>query len=266
MSGTVGAHNELHSEQGALPGEHPGRSRNPVVKVADVAWLEFEKPDLDRAEAFAGAFGFSTALRSRDELQLRGSDPGAPCVLIRRGPRSRFVGTAFRAHDEVDVLRLADVTGAPTKALPESIGGLSVELADPSGVPVRVVAGMHNLPELPGQDPHVFNFGHQLNRTNATQRPPRRPTMVQRLGHVVLQTTKYTEALNFYLDNLGMIVSDFLYYPGQRDRGPVMSFIRCDRDSTPTDHHTLALALGPADRYVHSAYQVSRPGCACRGR
>ncbi len=24
----------------------------------------------------------------------------------------------------------------------------------------------------------------------------------------------------------------------------------------PTDHHTLALVLGPSDRYVHSAYQV----------
>jgi hypothetical protein len=36
-----------------------------------------------------------------------------------------------------------------------------------------------------------------------------------------------------------------------------MSFIRCDRGSTPADHHTLALALGPANRYVHSAYQVS---------
>lgn len=36
-----------------------------------------------------------------------------------------------------------------------------------------------------------------------------------------------------------------------------MSFIRCDRGSTPTDHHTLAMALGPAKhRYVHSAYQV----------
>lgn len=35
-----------------------------------------------------------------------------------------------------------------------------------------------------------------------------------------------------------------------------MSFIRCDRGSVPADHHTLALALGPADRYVHSAYQV----------
>jgi hypothetical protein len=79
---------------------------------------------------------------------------------------------------------------------------------------------------------------------------------VQRLGHVVVQTTRYTEALNWYLDNLGMIVSDFLYYPGQRDRGPVMSFMRCDRGSLPSDHHTLAMALGPTNRYVHSAYQV----------
>src|SRR6202011_5024019 len=62
--------------------------------------------------------------------------------------------------------------------------------------------------------------------------------------------------LNWYLDNLGMIVSDFLYYPGQRDRGPTMSFIRCDRGTTPTDHHTVALALGPTNRYLHSAYQV----------
>ena len=103
---------------------------------------------------------------------------------------------------------------------------------------------MHELPELARQQPHVFNVGHELRRINATQRPPRVPARVQRLGHVVLQTTKYAEALDWYLDNLGMIVSDFLYYPGQRDRGPVMSFIRCDRGATPTDHHTLAHGAG----------------------
>lgn len=54
-----------------------------------------------------------------------------------------------------------------------------------------------------------------------------------------------------------MIVSDFLFCPGQRGRGPVMSFIRCDRGATPSDHHTLAMVLGPANRYVHSAYQVA---------
>ena len=257
MDDAVGAHQDLHSEQGARRGEHPGRSRNPVIKVQDIAWLEFEKPDLMRAEAFAQAFGFSTALRTDDELQLRGTDPGAPCVIVRRGTRSRFVGVAFTAQDEADVLRLADATGATARPLPESVGGISVDLIDPSGVPVRVVAGTHDSAPLPRQVPPVLNFGDELLRTNTTQRPPRIPARVRRLGHVVLQSTRYLEAVNWYLDHLGMIVSDFLYFPGQRDLGPAMSFIRCDRGDTPAHHHSLAMALGPRNRYVHSAYEVS---------
>jgi catechol 2,3-dioxygenase-like lactoylglutathione lyase family enzyme len=253
----VGAHTDLHSDQGARQGEHPGRSRDPIIKVHDIAWLEFEKPDLVRAEAFARAFGFSTALRTDDELHLRGTDAGSPCVLIQQGPRSRFVAAAYTAQDQSDVLRLAEATGTRVRALPESLGGVAVDLIDPSGLTVRVVHGTHQLAALPPQPPHQYNFGHEFARINTTQRPPREPTRVQRLGHVVLQTTKYREALDWYLDHLGMIVSDFLYYPGQRDRGPVLSFIRCDRGQTPADHHTLGLTLGPANRYIHSAYQVS---------
>ena len=141
----IGAHNGLHSEQGALPGEHPGRSANPVIKVHDVIWLEFEKPDLKKAEAFALAFGFSVALRTDDELHLRGSDAGAPCVLIRRGPRSRFIGPAFVAAEHSDLLRLADATGATVRPLPETVGGVTVDLVDPSGIPLRVVSGTHQL-------------------------------------------------------------------------------------------------------------------------
>jgi Glyoxalase/Bleomycin resistance protein/Dioxygenase superfamily len=257
MVETKSAHRGLHAEQGALSGEHPGRSRNPVIKVVDIAWLEFEKPDLTRAEAFARAFGFQTAHHGPDELQLRGTQSGGPCVIVRRGPRTRFTGVAFRACDEVDVLRLADKLGAAARPLPETIGGLSVDLVDPSGIPVHVVAGMHQLPELPGQQAHIFNFGDDLQRANTAQRPSRVPARIQRLGHLVVRSTRYFEALNWYLDNLGMLVSDFLFFPGQRERGPTMSFIRCDRGSTPADHHTLALVLGPANRYVHSAYQVS---------
>lgn len=254
---TVGAHQGLHSEHGAIAGEHLGRCRNPVIKVHDIAWLEFEKPDLVRAEAFAHAFGFATVIRTEDRLQFRGTDAAAPCLVVRKGRRSRFTGVAFVAQDEVDVLRLAEALGAPTRPLPESMGGLGVDLVDPSGVPVRVVAGIHTLPPLPPQPPHTLNVGRELMRINETQRPARIPARVQRLGHIVLQSTRYIEALNWYLDNLGMIVSDFLYFPGQRDQGPTMSFIRCDRGGTPTDHHTLAIALGPRNRYVHSAYQVA---------
>ncbi|MGW4351452.1 VOC family protein [Nocardia sp. NPDC004582] len=257
MSGHHDVHTGLHSEQGARADEHPGRASNPVIKVLDLAWLEFEKPDLDAAEAFAHAFGFATASRTAAELQLRGTDPGAPCVLIRRGSRSRFVGPAFRAADSADLLRLAAATGARAVPLPESLGGLTVDLVDPSRLRVRVVAETHDLEALPTQRPHIFNFGHEVARVNAAQRPPRAPARVRRLGHVVIQSTRYRETLDWYLRNLGLIVSDFLFYPGQRERGPVMSFIRCDRGSVPADHHTLALTLGPSNRYVHSAYQVA---------
>ena len=257
MSGHHGTHNDLHSEAGALKGEHPGRATNPGIKVHDLAWLEFQKPDLKQSEIFAHAFGFATTLRTADELHLRGTDAGSPCVIIRKGSGSRYLGAAFRAADSGDVLRLAGITGATAGPLPESIGGLGVDLRDPSGALVRVVADTHDLAALPSQQPLTINVGNDVARTNRTQRPPRQPARVQRLGHVVLQSTKYVETLNWYLEHLGLIVSDFKYYEGQRGRGPVMSFIRCDRGSDLADHHTLAMTLGPRNRYVHSAYQVA---------
>jgi len=155
------------------------------------------------------------------------------------------------------VLRLAEATETTAAKLPETLGGISVDLVDPAGTRVRVVSDTHELAALPAQVPLTVNAGHDMARANATQRPPREPAKVQRLGHLVLQTTRYRETLDWYLQHLGLIVSDFLYYPGQRERGPVMSFIRCDRGTAPADHHTLAMTLGPSNRYMHSAYQVA---------
>lgn len=257
MTTDHGTHSDLHSEQGALAGDHPGRAKNPVIKVLDLAWLEFEKPDLERTSSFAAAFGLSEAGRTAEQLLLRGTGTGSPCVIVRRGTRSRYVGPAFRAADAADVLRLADTLGAKVEKLPETIGGVAVDLTDPSGVPVRVVADTHELAELPTQPTQTFNFGDEVRRANAAQRPPREPAKVQRLGHVAVQTPRYIETLNWYLDHLGLIVSDFNYYEDQRDRGPTMAFIRCDRGEVPTDHHTLAMALGPRNKYLHSAFQVA---------
>ena len=41
-----GTPHDLYSGQGALPGERPGRAKNPLIKVLDLAWLESYKPDL----------------------------------------------------------------------------------------------------------------------------------------------------------------------------------------------------------------------------
>jgi catechol 2,3-dioxygenase-like lactoylglutathione lyase family enzyme len=250
----VDPHRSLHSDTGGLPGEHPGRSRNPLIKVAGLAWLEFEKPDLARAERFLSDFGFTVTDRTPEALVLRGHWAGTLSLVVRRGARSRFVGPAFAADARADLDRLARATD--TRVTPHR-RGLAVDLTDPSGFPVRVVHDIPELPSLPERDPLPLNVGREPARANATQRPARRPAQIQRLGHVAIGTTRFRAALDWYLDTLGMIVSDFLYLDGQRERGPVMAFVRCDLDSVPSDHHTLAMALQPRTGYLHSAYQVT---------
>jgi hypothetical protein len=253
----VDGHADLHSEVGPNRGEHSGRAINPTIKVTDLAWLEFEKPDLALAETFARAFGFAVAARKPDALYLRGSMPGAPCVLIRRGTSSRFVGPTLKVGEAADLHRLARATCRRVEPLTDPTAGSIVRLTDPSGFAVGVVHLSSELPALAEQQTQILNFGADPRRINATQRPPRAPALVHRLGHVVLQTPHFSRALNWYLDTLGMVVSDFQFAPGQRDRGPVMAFIRCDRASIPTDHHSVALLLGPVAGYTHSAYQVT---------
>jgi catechol 2,3-dioxygenase-like lactoylglutathione lyase family enzyme len=254
------AHSNLHSEHGGHRGEHPGRSRNPVIKVRDLAWLQFEKPDLDRAARFAQDFGFVVATHTPDELRLRGTLPGTDALVVRRGPASRFVGPVFRADSDADLDRLARHTGVDPRPLAAGRPGRIVPLHDPSGVPVGVVADTREHAALPGQVALPLNTGaHSCGdylRVNAAQRPAREPARVQRLGHVVMGTPRFRAALDWYTDTLGLIVSDFLFLPDERDFGPTMAFLRCDRGGEPADHHTLALHLGPAVAYMHSAYQV----------
>ena len=247
-------HRSLHSDTGALPREHPGRSRNPLVKVAGLAWLEFEKPDLDRAERFGTDFGFTVADRTPDTLLLRGRQAAAACLVVRRGRVPASPGPPSRPPTGVT---LTGWPAAPAGRSRAHWGGHAVLLRDPSGFPVRVVHGVPELPALPERAPLPLNFGAGPVRVNVAQRPARRAAEIERLGHVVLGTTRFRAALDWYLDTLGLIVSDFLYLDGQRDRGPVMAFIRCDLGSVPADHHTLAMLLQPRTEYVHSAYQLT---------
>ena len=163
-------HRSLHSQTGARPGEHPGRSENPLVKVAGLAWLEFEKPDLDRAERFGTDFGFTVADRTPETVLLRGRQAAAACLVVRRGPQARFVGPTFAAAARDDLDRLARGTGGTVTA---HWGGHGVVLRDPSGYPVRVVHGVPELAPLPGRAPLPLNFGSEPVRANATQRPAR---------------------------------------------------------------------------------------------
>ena len=205
------AHGDLHSEEGAQAREHRGRAPNPLVKVRDLAWLMFEKPDLDRAETFARDFGFTVTARTEEELRLRGSFAGTDAVVIRRGPRSRFVGPVFQAAEAADLDRLARRTGSRVRDRGRGGAGRIVDLVDPTGIPVGVVTPLNRLPvrlkaivqaveepidrSLADTMPARLEFGRQLGRTLAG--PPQRRhgiaprqrfhQQVQRLGHAWLR-------------------------------------------------------------------------------
>ena len=66
-------------------------------------------------------------------------------------------------------------------------------------------------------DTSLVLFGHGDGGGGPT---PEMLQRIERLGHVVLETNRFRAALDWYLETLGMIVSDFLFLDDMRDRGP----------------------------------------------
>ena len=111
---------DLHSERGAERGDRPGRAKNPVIKV-DLAWLEFEKPDLDAAERFAHAFGFVTAARTADTLYLRGARVGTQSAssMMLAHPQVTAASAVGRPEVHAGEVPVAYVTLAPAATVTE---------------------------------------------------------------------------------------------------------------------------------------------------
>ncbi len=234
-----------------------GRADNPLVKVEDIAYVMFEKPDLDRTAQFLADFGLLPAVRTDDALYLRGRDGAHHCYVARRGAQAKFAGFALRAAARQDLDRLATAPGASAvEEVREPGGGSRVRLLAPNGVAVHVVHGMETVAPLPLRPALAMNAADNKVRYNATQRPPAGPAEVVRLGHCVMQTPHHSRMLLWLLRTFGLIVSDYQVLERYPQGGPAIAFIRCDRGATPADHHTIALGAGPADSFEHAAFEV----------
>jgi catechol 2,3-dioxygenase-like lactoylglutathione lyase family enzyme len=90
-------------------------------------------------------------------------------------------------------------------------------------------------------------------RVNDTQRPPREPPQVTKLGHLVIETSDFDKSARWYMDTLGLIPSDVMCLP---DGAPVGAFMRLDRGKEPSDHHTVFVATGLEPGVDHVAFEV----------
>ena len=226
----------------------------PLIRVEDIAYVMFQKPDLERTERFLLDFGLVRAARTDDTLHMRGAGPAPSLYTAVRGPRSRYLGSGFRAASRADLETLSRAASVPIEPSDQPGGGERVRLTDPAGFLVDVVHGRQEVDPLPMRtEPLPLNTPLHKPRVNRPQRPERRPARVVRLGHLVLQATDFAASAQWYMRHLGLIPTDVQVL---EDGSPNLAFLRCDRGERPADHHTVVVFGGIADAYAHSAYEV----------
>ncbi|HET8731325.1 MAG TPA: VOC family protein [Moraxellaceae bacterium] len=232
----------------------PARHPMPTVKAQKLAYLLFERPDLDTAKRFLTDFGLQVADRSPQTLYLRGSDSAPFCYRITLASKARFAGFGLALASREDLVTLSRLPGA-SPILPALYpgGGELVRLTDPSGFTVEAIHGQEEAAPLPHRHELPLNFDTQHRRVNDTQRPPVQAPEVLRLGHVVLEVADFQATCGWYTQHFGLIPSDVQVLP---DGSPAVVFLRLDLGDTPADHHTLAIAQGFMPTYSHSAYEL----------
>ena len=238
----------------SLSTPQPARHPAPITRATELAYLVFERPDLERAKAFLVDFGLRVEHETEGSLFLRGTGDAPFLYRVNQGARARFVGLAFEVEARSALTALAALPeGSAVEPEDGPGGGERVVLIDPSGFSVTAVHGRSRVAPLAHREALAFNGPEAVRRINAGQRPPALPAEIVRLGHVVLEVADYQRTCAWYGRNFGLIPSDVQVLA---DGSPAVTFFRLDRGNVPTDHHTLALAQGVMPIYSHSAYEV----------
>src|SRR5262245_34429361 len=107
----------------------------PIIRVADIAWIRLRSPDLDVAERYLTDFGLVRSGRTDTALYMRGTDPDHH-IHITEGGEPAVVSVAFQARSEDDLHRLArEASGASAvEAIDEPGGGKRVRLVEHNGL------------------------------------------------------------------------------------------------------------------------------------
>ena len=237
----------------ALSTPQPARHESPTVKAQSLAYLIFERTDLDKAREFLTDFGLQVVKQTESELYLRGMDSAPFCYRVIRGEQNRFGGLAFSVAVRDDLVALSKLPGATAPApVDYPGGGEMISLTDPSGFHVEVIFGQKQVAPLTSRPALQLNYDERP-RINEPQRPAIAPAEILRLGHVVLEVADFQSTCGWYTRHLGLIPSDVQVLD---DGSPVVTFLRLNLGDQPADHHTLAIAQGFMPVYSHSAYEV----------
>ena len=223
------------------------------IKIQDVAYVRFNAPDLDEMEAFLVDFGMIRAVRTSDTLYMRGLDEDSFLHVTHRGEPG-FLAAGFEAASMEDLETVAREENAPLDRLDGPGSGSVVRLSDPNGFNIEVVSGRVRIPRIEVAAAGT-NDAHETPRLNARKRLAKGPSHVKRLGHCVLNVNNFRESEAWYKSRFGLITSDEINLGSPEQ--VLGAFLRCDRGSIPSDHHTLFLMGTGKPGFNHAAYEVA---------
>jgi catechol 2,3-dioxygenase-like lactoylglutathione lyase family enzyme len=196
------------------------RSSAPLVRADKLLFVHFERPDLAKAERYLADFGLVVADRTQTELFMRGAGTTPYVYRATLAWRPRFAGLGFSIPTVEDLQRLAKAARRPVETSDAPGGGSLVRLTDPDGVAVHVLHGQTLSQALPQRAAIPHNAPDSTIRVNDTQRPPREPPQVTKLGHLVIETPDFDKSARWYMHTLGFIPSDVMCLPDGAPVGP----------------------------------------------
>jgi catechol 2,3-dioxygenase-like lactoylglutathione lyase family enzyme len=227
-----------------------------MIKVCGARYVVFGVSDPDKTRQFMTDFGLAPVAWHGDSAYLRGALPAPYVYVAEKSDAPSLKAFGLEVESAEDLERATRIEGASAiRELDRPGGGRVVEVLLPGGLKIELVHGIADAAPLPIQAPLVINEGLRKSRFNAPQRPERVPAQVLRLGHAVLGVPDPVAAKDWAVRNLGMIVSDAMLVPGSKD-DYIGFFMRCDRGSTPSDHHSLLITQSASPSVHHIAFEV----------
>lgn len=228
------------------------------VKAAEIAYVRFALPDLERMSDYLADFGMAPALENAPagEHRLYGTGAASDAFLYSASQgEPRFVGMGFRVNSRDDLKVLAAMDDAsPIEEIDGPGGGQRVRFVDPNGYQIDAVYRDSPAIHVSVRDRAPFNWITDKQRLGSPVRLTPGPSKVNRIGHCVINVLDFQESETWYKHRFGFLTSNEIH-PDDDER-PMGAFLRCDQGDTPSDHHTVFLIGSGEVGLNHIAFEV----------
>ena len=236
-----------------------------MLQIKDINHVVYHHPDLSAIERFLTDFGLVVVHRTEQRIYLRGACSLPYIYIAEKSEQASFGAIAFAVESVEDLQEATLLPGASSiQKLEGPGGGLCVVLHDPSGRRIELVHGIEPVETLTLRAALTLNSAQQKLRFGESQRPGKGAAQVLRLGHAAIGVQDIAALLEWYKQTLGMLPSDLVIKEDEPDL-PIAAFLRLNRGSAWTDHHSIALFEADKDFVHHASFEVQDFDAQCLG-